>query len=78
MNRPAPVVTSVVGAYYYVRIVKVMYFDEPAAPFDRFIGRELQAVLVVSALVTLLFFLVLFPVASGADAAAATLYPGPG
>ena len=23
------VVTSVVGAYYYLRIVKVMYFDEP-------------------------------------------------
>ena len=23
------VVTSVVSAYYYVRIIKVMYFDEP-------------------------------------------------
>ena len=23
------VVTSVVGAYYYIRIVKIMYFDEP-------------------------------------------------
>ncbi len=29
------VLTSVVGAYYYVRIVKVMYFDEPAPAFDR-------------------------------------------
>ena len=28
------VVTSVVGAYYYLRIVKVMYFDEPAAAFE--------------------------------------------
>ncbi len=27
------VVTSVVGAYYYLRIVKTMYFDEPAAAF---------------------------------------------
>ncbi len=27
------VVTSVVGAYYYLRIVKVMYFDEPAPAF---------------------------------------------
>src|SRR5215207_4968826 len=28
------VVTSVVGAYYYVRIVKIMYFDEPRAAFE--------------------------------------------
>jgi NADH-quinone oxidoreductase subunit N len=28
------VVLSVVGAYYYLRIVKIMYFDEAAAPFD--------------------------------------------
>jgi NADH-quinone oxidoreductase subunit N len=29
------VLTSVVGAYYYLRIVKVMYFDEPQPAFDR-------------------------------------------
>ncbi len=28
-------VTSVVAAYYYLRIVKIMYFDEPAAAFDK-------------------------------------------
>ncbi|WP_342362587.1 NADH-quinone oxidoreductase subunit NuoN [Terrarubrum flagellatum] len=28
------VVTSVVGAYYYLRIVKLMYFDEPKPTFD--------------------------------------------
>src|SRR6202140_4242156 len=28
------VVTSVVGAYYYLTIVKVMYFDEPLAKLD--------------------------------------------
>ena len=27
------VLASVVGAYYYLLIVKVMYFDEPAEPF---------------------------------------------
>jgi NADH-quinone oxidoreductase subunit N len=27
------VVTSVVGAYYYLRIIKVMFFDEPAVAF---------------------------------------------
>src|SRR3546814_456351 len=33
------VVTSVVAAYYYLRIVKVMYFDEAAESFDRPIDR---------------------------------------
>jgi NADH-quinone oxidoreductase subunit N len=27
------IATSVIGAYYYLKIVKTMYFDEPAAPF---------------------------------------------
>jgi NADH-quinone oxidoreductase subunit N len=31
----AAAVGSVVGAYYYIKIVKVMYFDEAAAPFAR-------------------------------------------
>jgi NADH-quinone oxidoreductase subunit N len=29
------VLVSVVGAFYYLRIVKIMYFDEPAKAFDR-------------------------------------------
>ena len=29
------VLSSVVAAYYYLRIIKVMFFDEPADPFDR-------------------------------------------
>ena len=71
------VVTSVVGAYYYVRIIRIMYFDEPVgAAFDRPIGREMGAVLVVSAVVTLVFLAFLWPVVNGADAAAATLFPG--
>lgn len=28
-------VASVIGAYYYLRVVKVMYFDEPAPEFER-------------------------------------------
>ena len=43
------VVASVVGAFYYLRIVKVMYFDEPTGAFDRPIAVELKAVLLVSA-----------------------------
>ncbi|MFD1036242.1 NADH-quinone oxidoreductase subunit NuoN [Sphingomonas hankookensis] len=29
------IAASTIGAYYYLRVVKTMYFDEPAAPFGR-------------------------------------------
>ncbi len=28
------IATSVIGAYYYIKIVKVMFFDAPAAPYE--------------------------------------------
>jgi NADH-quinone oxidoreductase subunit N len=68
------VVASVVGAFYYLRIVKVMYFDEPVGAFDRPIAVELKAVLVVAALVTMFFFLLPDPVVGSAEAAAASLF----
>jgi len=39
------VLSSAVAAYYYLRIVKLMYFDEPAKPFDRpdFVARSVLA-----------------------------------
>jgi NADH-quinone oxidoreductase subunit N len=68
------VVTSVVGAFYYLRIVKVMYFDEPVAAFDTPISGELKGVLVVTALVTLFFFLLPGPVVGSAEVAASSLF----
>jgi NADH-quinone oxidoreductase subunit N len=68
------VVTSVVGAFYYLRIVKVMYFDEPAGAFDHPISPELKAVLVVTAIVTMFFFLLPDPIVGSAEAAAASLF----
>ena len=68
------VVTSVVGAFYYLWIVKAMYFDEPAGSFDAPIAGELKGVLVVTAVVTLLFFLVPGPVVGAAQAAASALF----
>ncbi len=38
------VLTSVIGAYYYLMIVKVMYFDDPAPAFDP-MARGLRTVL---------------------------------
>ncbi len=68
------VVTSVVSAFYYFRVVKVMYFDEPVGAFDRPFTFELQGVLVVTAIITLFFFLLPGPVTGGAEAAAASLF----
>ena len=68
------VVTSVVSAFYYLRVVKVMYFDEPFGAFDRPISAELKGVLLVTAVVTLFFFLFPGPIVGGAEAAAAALF----
>ena len=52
------VLTSVVGAYYYLRIVKVMYFDEPAEqPFDSNMGWSVAAVAGIATVFTLVFVL---------------------
>ena len=68
------VVTSVVGAFYYLRVVKVMYFDEPAGAFDQPMPVELKAVLFVTAVVTMFFFLLPDPVVGSAQTAAASLF----
>jgi NADH-quinone oxidoreductase subunit N len=35
-----------VGAYYYLRIIKVMYFDEPAAPYGK-VREPIQGALIL-------------------------------
>jgi NADH-quinone oxidoreductase subunit N len=67
------VLSSVVGAYYYLRIVKVMYFDPATDPLDRSFGPELRLVMIASSLVIVFFFLYPEPVLSTASAAAASL-----
>ena len=69
------VLSSVVAAYYYLRIVKVMYFDEAADPFDRPMGREISVIVGVSALFVLFFFVYPAPLLRGAQAAASALFP---
>ncbi|HSR70913.1 MAG TPA: NADH-quinone oxidoreductase subunit NuoN [Kiloniellales bacterium] len=70
------VLSSVVGAYYYLRIVKYMYFDEPVDSFDRPVGREMTAVLAASSLLILLFFVAPGMLLNSAGAAAAALFAG--
>ena len=70
------VVASVVGAFYYLRIVKIMYFDEAAEPFDMPLGKGLGGVITITSLITLLFFFFLSPVLDRAATAAAALTAG--
>jgi len=67
------VLASVVGAYYYLLIVKIMYFDEPVKSFDSMPGR-LRAVLGVSGLINILFFAYPAPLVGLATVAAKSLF----
>jgi NADH-quinone oxidoreductase subunit N len=67
------VLTSVVGAYYYLRIVKVMYFDEPAQPFDREMGRSVAAIAAIATAFTVLFVVRIDVLLDYADLAARAL-----
>jgi NADH-quinone oxidoreductase subunit N len=70
------VIASVVGAFYYLRIIKIMYFDEALDALDKPIGRDLSAVIGVSALIIILFFAYPGPVINSAQAAAKALFAG--
>jgi NADH-quinone oxidoreductase subunit N len=67
------VLASVVGCYYYLAIVKVMYFDEPREGFEPMPG-ELKAVLGISGLFVLLFFVYPAPLINAAATAAKSLF----
>ncbi|MGI8854062.1 MAG: NADH-quinone oxidoreductase subunit NuoN [Methyloceanibacter sp.] len=67
------VLLSVVGAYYYLRIVKLMYFDAPAERFEP-IYPSLAAVLGASGLFILLYFVYPAPLVAFAGAAAKSLF----
>ena len=67
------VLASVVGAYYYLSMVKVMYFDEPVESFYD-MPYELRLVLGVCGLFNILFFFYPAPLIGVASAAAHSLF----
>ncbi|MFO1039981.1 MAG: NADH-quinone oxidoreductase subunit NuoN [Geminicoccaceae bacterium] len=71
------VVLSVVGAYYYLRIVKIMYFDTPAPAFDASRDPALGSVAAVCAILVMFFLVPYFssPLLNSAQAAAQALAP---
>jgi NADH-quinone oxidoreductase subunit N len=67
------VVLSVVGAYYYLRVVKIMYFDEPGAVFEP-MPSSVSLVVAATSGFALLFFLYPSPLKAAADAASRALF----
>ena len=51
------VLTSVVGAFYYLRIIRLMYFEEAEAPLDKGMERNNRLILLTCLVVITLFFM---------------------
>jgi NADH-quinone oxidoreductase subunit N len=71
----AGIIGTVVGAYYYLKIVKVMYMDEPTEPYAR--AREpLQGILILIAAVAVspLGYLLIGPLGHLTDKAAGSIF----
>ena len=50
-------VTTVVSAFYYIRIIKIMYFDDPKKPFEELKDFGIYGSLIVSCIFLVSFFL---------------------
>jgi NADH-quinone oxidoreductase subunit N len=69
------VLASAIGLVYYLRLVKVMFFDEPVEAFDPVSGFGTRAIFILSMVVALFFIVGASPVITAADAAAKALIP---
>ena len=50
-------VTTVVSAFYYIRIIKIMYFDIPKKPFEKKVDFKVHGPLLISCVLLISFFL---------------------
>ncbi|MFL6741850.1 MAG: NADH-quinone oxidoreductase subunit NuoN [Sphingomicrobium sp.] len=71
----AAILGTVVGAYYYLKIVKVMYMDDPAEPYAR-VREPVQGALVLLAAIAVspLGYLLIGPLGAISDRAAASIF----
>ena len=68
------VLTSVVSAFYYLRIIRIIYFDEVQDPLDQSIDREISIMLALSGVLIVAFIAYPEPIVSNAADAAASLF----
>ncbi len=64
---------SVISCYYYLKIVKTIYFDDPKPAFDRSSSPVVNIAIAIGAGVTMFFFLVPTPLVTFAKTVAASL-----
>ena len=50
-------VTTVISAFYYLRIIKIIYFDKPKKPFEETYDWGLKGPLILSSILTLMYFI---------------------
>jgi NADH-quinone oxidoreductase subunit N len=69
------VLASVIGAFYYLRVIKVMYFDEATEDnLDPAEDRGLNGLLILATLAVVFFILIPGPLMVSAEAAAQSLF----
>lgn len=68
------VISSVIAAYYYLRVVKVMYFDDARDGFEAEPTGSMKLALLVCAAVTILYIVVPSPLIEAAGQAAGALW----
>jgi len=49
-------ITTVISAFYYLRIIKIIYFDKPKKPFESIYDLGLKIPLIVSSMLILIYF----------------------
>lgn len=68
------VISSVIAAFYYLRIVKVLYFDEASVPVTREFQPEIKYIALFATVFNFLFFIKFTPLVSMAENAATSLF----
>jgi NADH-quinone oxidoreductase subunit N len=71
----AAIIGTVVGAYYYLKIIKVLYMDEPSEPYAR-VRQPVQGLLILLAaiFVSPLGYLLIGPLGAMTDRAAGSIF----
>ena len=50
-------VTTVISSFYYIRIIKIMYFDKSKKPFEKFTDYKIHLPIILSCMILVTFFL---------------------
>ena len=70
------VLTSVIGAFYYLRVIRIIYFENIQDPLDQSMDREIVALLTVAGFLIATFIAYPEVIVVNAAAAAASLFSG--